>query len=40
MIAGYITATSGRVAVAGHDMATHNTEAARRIGYLPERPPL
>ncbi len=40
MIAGYITATSGRVSVAGHDMATQNTEAARQIGYLPERPPL
>jgi ABC-2 type transport system ATP-binding protein len=40
MIAGFITATSGRVTVAGHDMATDNVEAARRIGYLPERPPL
>src|SRR5262245_7346216 len=40
MIAGYTAATSGRVTVAGYDMATQNTEAARRIGYLPERPPL
>ena len=40
MIAGYTAATSGRVLVAGHDMATRNVEAARRIGYLPERPPL
>ncbi|HEU5197367.1 MAG TPA: ATP-binding cassette domain-containing protein, partial [Methylomirabilota bacterium] len=40
MIAGFTAATSGRVLVAGHDMATDNTEAARRIGYLPERPPL
>jgi len=40
MIAGYTAATSGRVMVAGHDMATQNAEAARRIGYLPERPPL
>jgi ABC-2 type transport system ATP-binding protein len=40
MIAGYTAATSGRVLVAGHDMATDNAEAARRIGYLPERPPL
>jgi ABC-2 type transport system ATP-binding protein len=40
MIGGCITATSGRVTVAGYDMATHHTQAARRIGYLPERPPL
>jgi ABC-2 type transport system ATP-binding protein len=40
MIAGFTAATSGRVVVAGHDMATQNVEAARRIGYLPERPPL
>jgi ABC-2 type transport system ATP-binding protein len=40
MIAGYTAATSGRVLVAGHDMATDNAVAARRIGYLPERPPL
>jgi ABC-2 type transport system ATP-binding protein len=40
MIAGFITATSGRVSVDGCDMATRNVEASRRIGYLPERPPL
>jgi gliding motility-associated transport system ATP-binding protein len=40
MIAGYTAATSGRVVVAGRDMATHNQDAARLIGYLPERPPL
>ena len=40
MIAGFTTATSGRVTVAGYDMSTQNAEAARRIGYLPERPPL
>jgi gliding motility-associated transport system ATP-binding protein len=40
MIAGFTTATSGRVVVAGYDMATDNEEAARRIGYLPEQPPL
>jgi ABC-2 type transport system ATP-binding protein len=28
------------VTVAGYDMADHNTEAARHIGYLPEHPPL
>jgi ABC-2 type transport system ATP-binding protein len=40
MIAGFTAATSGRVRVAGHDMATEQPAAARRIGYLPERPPL
>jgi ABC-2 type transport system ATP-binding protein len=40
MIAGYTAASSGRVTVAGYDMATENVEAAHRIGYLPERPPL
>jgi ABC-2 type transport system ATP-binding protein len=40
MIAGFITATAGRVTVAGHDMARAQQDAARLIGYLPERPPL
>jgi len=40
MIAGFTTPTAGRVTVAGYDMATQNVEAGRRIGYLPERPPL
>ena len=40
MIAGYITATSGKVTVGGHDMATDQLKAAGLIGYLPERPPL
>ena len=40
MIAGYTTPTRGRVTVAGFDMATQNVEAARRLGYLPEHPPL
>jgi ABC-2 type transport system ATP-binding protein len=40
MIAGYTTASSGRVTVAGYDMATQNEQAARKIGYVPEHPPL
>ena len=40
MIAGFTTPTSGRVTVAGYDMATQNEQAARRLGYLPEHPPL
>jgi len=38
MIAGFTTATTGRVTVAGYDMATQNEAAARLIGYLPEHP--
>ena len=40
MIAGVSAATSGRVMVAGYDMATQNETAAQKIGYLPENPPL
>ena len=40
MIAGFTTTSSGRITVAGCDMATRNEEAARKIGYLPEHPPL
>ncbi|HVY06124.1 MAG TPA: ABC transporter ATP-binding protein [Burkholderiales bacterium] len=40
MIAGFTTATSGRVSIAGYDMATQNEDAARHLGYLPEQPPL
>ena len=40
MIAGYLTPSSGTVTVGGHDMATRRVEGARRLGYLPERPPL
>jgi len=40
MIAGFTTASSGRITVAGYDMATQNEQAARKIGYMPEHPPL
>jgi ABC-2 type transport system ATP-binding protein len=40
MIAGFTTPTSGTITVAGFDMATQNEEAARKLGYLPEHPPL
>jgi ABC-2 type transport system ATP-binding protein len=40
IIAGFATPSSGRIAVAGFDMATRNEEAAHKIGYLPEHPPL
>ena len=40
MIAGFTTASSGRVTVAGFDMTTQNEEAARKLGYMPEHPPV
>ena len=40
MIAGFTTPSSGTISVAGFDMATQNEEAAKRLGYLPEVPPL
>ncbi len=40
MIAGFTTASTGSVRVSGYDMATENNEAAKKIGYLPEQPPL
>jgi ABC-2 type transport system ATP-binding protein len=40
MIAGYTTASAGRIVVAGYDMAEDNLAAARQIGYVPEHPPL
>jgi ABC-2 type transport system ATP-binding protein len=40
MIAGVTAATSGRVTVAGYDMASENAQGARKIGYAPEHPPV
>jgi ABC-2 type transport system ATP-binding protein len=40
ILAGYLAPTSGRVQVAGFDVATHSLEVRRRIGYLPESVPL
>ena len=40
VLTGYMPATQGRVAVAGHDVFEHPIEAKRRTGYLPETPPL
>lgn len=38
MLTGLIRPTSGRVVVAGYDVATHPVEAKRRIGYVPDQP--
>jgi ABC-2 type transport system ATP-binding protein len=40
MVTGYLPATEGRAVVAGFDVFDDNMEVRRRVGYLPERPPL
>lgn len=40
IITGYMPASSGTVTVAGHDVFDEPLEVKRRIGYLPENPPL
>ncbi|NLG79992.1 MAG: ATP-binding cassette domain-containing protein [Firmicutes bacterium] len=40
IITGYLAATSGTVRVAGYDVFEDPMETRRRIGYLPENPPL
>jgi ABC-2 type transport system ATP-binding protein len=39
IIAGFLTATAGRVSVCGHDVESEPTAAKRCIGYLPEGAP-
>ena len=40
ILAGFLGASSGRVTIAGHDVATDSVEARRAIGYMPETAPL
>lgn len=40
MITGYISSTSGTALVDGHDILKEPAELKKRIGYLPEQPPL
>ncbi|MDP6608593.1 MAG: ATP-binding cassette domain-containing protein [Vicinamibacterales bacterium] len=40
VLTGYMPATEGRAVVAGFDVFEQPIEAKRRIGYLPETPPL
>ena len=40
ILTGYMPATEGRATVAGFDIFDKPLEAKRRIGYLPETPPL
>lgn len=40
MLATYLPPTSGRATVAGFDICRESDEVRKRIGYLPETPPL
>jgi ABC-2 type transport system ATP-binding protein len=40
MLAGFLGATSGRVSIAGFDVARESLEARARLGYMPEAAPL
>ncbi len=40
MLTGYISSTSGSIKIDGYDILENPTEAKKRIGYLPELPPL
>lgn len=40
ILTGYMPATSGTAKIAGFDVFTDSMEVRRRIGYLPEAPPL
>src|SRR5262245_60395922 len=40
ILTGYLPATSGSARIAGFDVFDQSMEVRRRIGYLPESPPL
>jgi len=40
ILTGYLSSTEGTVRVDGQDILEHPTEIKRKIGYLPENPPL
>jgi ABC-2 type transport system ATP-binding protein len=40
ILSGYIPATTGTARIAGYDVHEQSMEVRRRIGYLPENPPL
>ncbi|MBR3354140.1 MAG: ABC transporter ATP-binding protein [Oscillospiraceae bacterium] len=40
MITGYLSATEGKITIAGFDILEDPLEAKKHIGYLPELPPL
>ena len=40
ILTGYISSTEGSVKIGGYDILEYPTEAKKKIGYLPEQPPL
>jgi ABC-2 type transport system ATP-binding protein len=40
ILTGYLSATEGTVKIDGQDILEHPTEIKKKIGYLPENPPL
>ena len=40
ILTGYLSATSGEVTIGGYDILDNPIEAKKKIGYLPELPPL
>lgn len=40
IVTGFLASTDGTVTVSGHDIFAKPIEAKKRIGYLPEQPPL
>src|ERR1043165_4469205 len=40
ILAGFLTATSGKATIAGYDVFWNSVEVRRRIGYMPESCPL
>ena len=40
ILTGFLPPSGGSVKVGGFDVSTHSMEVKRRIGYLPETPPL
>lgn len=40
ILTGYLSLTEGTVMVGGYDVLEHPEQAKKRIGYLPEQPPL
>ena len=40
IITGYLSSTSGTVTIDGHEILENPIEAKKKIGYLPEHPPL
>jgi len=40
ILTGFVPATGGTASIAGYDVFDHPLEAKRRVGYLPEHPPV